>query len=147
MSDLPPPTRPDDDRFATPPNRQPTSELLFRFQRLLLAMVVAAVLLAALPLPAVVPVLVLLVLPVFVLIPAIGYQAAKRDRFIHRYTRWLWEFRHDPAPMVEVEERAAEPVDAGLRRAWLLLGLFAGVFLIGFVLADVSAGISEALYG
>ncbi len=146
MADLPPPAFPDDDRFVTPPTYQTTAELLFRFQRLILAMAIAAIVLAVLPVPAVVHVLVLMVLPVFVLISALSYHDAKRNLFIHRYTRRLWEFRHDRTSMIEAGDRAAEPVSAGLRRAWLLLGMFVGVFLIGLVLAGVSAGISEGLY-
>ncbi len=146
MSELPPPTPPLDDRFAIVPTYQPTGEVLFRFQRLVIAMVVVALVLAVLPIPSFVHVIVLLVVPVFVLISAIGYHDAKRDMFVHRYTRTLWEFRHDQVTMIESGDRATEPVDAGLRRAWLLLGLFVSVFLIGLVLAGLSAGISEALY-
>jgi hypothetical protein len=49
--------------------------------------------------------------------------------------------------MIEAGERAREPVSAALRRAWLLLGLFVLVFLIGLLLAGLSAGLSERLYG
>lgn len=110
-------------------------------------MVLAAIVLAVLPPPSFVHVLVLMVLPVFVLISAISYHDATRSMFVHRYTRSLWEFRHDRATMIEAGERAHEPVSAALRRAWLLLGLFVLVFLIGLVLAGLSAGLSERLYG
>jgi len=113
-------------------------------------MIALAIVLTVLPLPSFVHVLVLLVLlvlPVFVLISAIEYHDAGRSMFIRRSTRKLWEFHHDRATVFEASRRAAEPVSAGLRRAWLLLGLFAAVFLIGLVLAGLSAGVSERLYG
>jgi len=146
VSDLPPPTSSDDDRFAVAPVLLPTDELLFRFKRLVGAMVIAALVLAVLPIPAVVPVIVLLVLPVFVLIVAISTNDLRRQQFVWRHTRKIWEFRRDPAYLAEAGERAAEPVRSGLRRAWLLLGLFATVLLVGLVLAGISAGISEAIY-
>lgn len=147
MSDPPPPVPPDDERFAAPQRFTPPDELLARFGRLVVAMIALAIVLAVLPLPSFVHVLVLLVLPVFVLISAIEYHDAGRSMFIRRYTQRLWEFRHDRATVFEASRRAAEPVSAGLRRAWLLLGLFAAVFLIGLVLAGLSAGVSERLYG
>ena len=147
MAELPPPDPASEDRFGMPPTSPSTDELLFRFRRLLGAMVAMALLLAVAPVPSFVHVLALLVLPVFVLVSALSYHNAKRDRFVHRYTRRLGEYRHDSVALAAEGEQAAEPVDAGLRRAWLLLGLAAAVFLIGLVLAGVSAGISEALYG
>ncbi|MFW2333647.1 hypothetical protein [Ilumatobacter sp.] len=147
MSDPLPPAPPDDDRFAAPQRFTPPDELLARFLRLVVAMIALAIVLAVLPLPSFVHVLVLLVLPVFVLISAIEYHDAGRSMFIRRHTRKLWEFRRDRATVFEASGRAAEPISAGLRRAWLLLGLFAAVFLIGLVLAALSAGVSERLYG
>lgn len=146
MSDIPPPS-PADERFATPPTFIPTAEVLFRFKRLVGAMAIVAVVLAFVPVPAVVHVIVLLVLPVFVLIIAVQQNDFRRDLFIYRYTRKLWEHRRDRATLVEAGERAREPVSAGLRRAWLLLALFVAIFAIGLVFAGASAGISEGLYG
>ena len=110
-------------------------------------MVAVGIVLAVLPVPSWVHVLVLLVLPVFVLISAISYHDAGRQMFIQRHTRNLWEFCDDQPTQVEAVERAAEPVSAGLCRAWVLLGLFVAVFLIGLVPAGLSAGVSERLYG
>lgn len=150
MSDLPPPaspTPPTDDRFAVVPPTVPTAELLFRFKRLVTLMVVAAVVLAVLPVPAFVPVIVLLALPMFVLVVAISANDLRRKQFVWRHTRKIWEFRHDADYLTEAGDRAREPVSSGLRRAWLLLGLFVAVFLIGLVLAGLSAGAGEAIYG
>ncbi len=153
MSDLPPPTSSTsptpagDDRFAVAPAIVPTAELLFRFRRLVTLMVVAAVVLAVLPVPAVVPVILLLVVPVFVLVVAISTNDLRRKQFVWRHTRKIWEFRHDATFLAEAGERAREPVSSGLRRAWLLLGLFVAVFAIGLVLAGLSAGASDAIYG
>lgn len=147
MSDQTPPGERADHPFAEPPRLVPTSELLSRVERLVVAMFVAAIVLALLPVPAVVHVLVVLVLPVFALISAISYHDTKRTAFVHRYTRRLWEFRHDRTTRVDTGERAAEPVSAGLRRAWLLMGMFVVVFFTGLVLAGLSAGVSERLYG
>lgn len=146
MSDLPPPNQPDD-RFAVVPAILPTTELLFRFRRLVTVMAIAAVVLAVLPVPAFVPVILLLAVPMFVLVVAISTNDLRRKQFVWRYTRKIWEFRHDAAYLAEAGERAREPVGSGLRRAWLLLGLFVAVFLIGLVLAGLSAGASEAIYG
>lgn len=147
MSDLPPPALPGDDRFAVAPTWIATSELLFRFQRLVLAMVAVAVVLAVVPVPAFVPVIVLLALPMFVLVAAIGSHNTRRSRFVWRYARKVWEFRRDPAYLADAAERSREPVQSGLRRAWLLLALFVAVFAIGLVLAGLSAGVSAAIYG
>ena len=159
MSDLPPPTTPispgsstsstssGDDRFVVAPPSVPTAELLFRFRRLVIAMVIAAVVLAVLPVPAVVPVILLLVVPVFVLVVAISTNDQRRRQFVWRHTRKIWEFRHDADQVAEADERAREPVSSGLRRAWLLLGLFVAVFAIGLVLAGLAAGAGEAIYG
>lgn len=147
MSDLPPPTAPDDDRFATPPRFLPTGELLFRFQRLVIVMVLVALVLAVLPVPSFVHVIVLMALPMFVLVSAISHHDAKRNRYLHRYAQKLWEFRHDRDTLIEAGNRATEPIQAGLRLAWLLLGMFVAVFLVGLVLAGLSAGVSERLYG
>lgn len=153
MSDLPPPassnspTPSGDDRFAVAPPTVPTAELLFRFQRLVLAMVIAAVVLAVLPVPAVVPVVLLLVVPVFVLVVAISTNDQRRRQFVWRHTRRIWEFRHDADDLADAVEWAREPVSSGLRRAWLLLGLFVTVFAIGLVLAGLAAGAAEAIYG
>lgn len=147
MSELPPPVPPDDGRFATPPRFVATDELLARVLRLVGAMVAASVVLAFLPVPSVIHVLVLLVVPVVAMISAVSYHDAKRHAFVHRHTRRLWEFRHDQATTVSAGEQAAEPVSAGLRRAWLLMALFVVVFLLGLVLAGLSAGVSERLYG
>lgn len=125
----------------------PTAELLFRFRRLVTVMAITAVVLAVLPVPAVVPVVVLLVVPVFVLVVAISTNDLRRRQFVWRHTHKIWEFRHDPDDLAEAGERAREPVARGLRRAWLLLGLFVAVFLIGLVLAGLAAGAGEAIYG
>jgi hypothetical protein len=150
VSDLPPPDSPattQDDRFAVVPPSVPTAELLFRFKRLVTVMVITAIVLAVLPVPAFVPVIVLLALPMFVLIVAISANDLRRKQFVWRHVRKIWEFRHDAAYLAEAGERAREPVASGLRRAWLLLGLFVAVFLIGLVLAGLSAGAAEAIYG
>ena len=146
VSELPPPTPPVDDRFAVAPELIPTPELLFRFRRLVILMAIVSLVLAVLPVPAVVPVFLLMVLPVFVLVVAISTNKLRRTQFVVRHTSKVWEFRHDAAYLAEAGERAREPVSRGLRRAWLLLGLFVVVFLIGLVLAGLSAGISEAIY-
>lgn len=146
MSDLPPPAPPPDDRFAEAPDRVPTTELLFRFQRLVLAMVIVAAALAVLPVPGFVPVILLLAVPMFVLVAAISDHNRRRSWFAWRYTRKIWEFRHDEAYLADAAERARDPVQSGLRRAWLLLGLFVTVFLVGVVLAGLSAGVSQAIY-
>lgn len=146
MSDLPPPAPVPDDRFASPPTWLPTNELLFRIQRLLLAMAIVAVVLAVLPVPAFVPVILLLAVPMFVLVVAISDHNRRRSWFAWRYARKIWEFRHDEAYPADASERARDPVQSGLRRAWLLLGLFVAVFLVGLVLAGLSAGVSEAIY-
>ena len=91
--------------------------------------------------------LVLLALPVFVLVVAISANDLRRKQFVWRHTRKIWEFRHDADYLTEAGDRAREPVSSGLRRAWLLLGLFVAVFLIGLVLAGLSAGAGEAIYG
>ncbi len=147
MSDLPPPEPPADDRFAIAPTMVRTAELLDRIRRLLLVMVIVAIVLAVLPVPAFVPVVLLLAAPMFVLVVAISANDFRRQHFVWRYTRTIWEYRRDPAYLAEAAERAAEPVRSGLRRAWLLLGLFVAVFLVGLVLAGLSAGASEAIYG
>lgn len=147
MSDLPPPEPRADARFAVAPTMVPTGELLDRIRRVLLLMAIVAVVLAVLPVPAFVPVILLLAVPMFVLVVAISANDFRRQHFVWRYTRKIWEYRRDPAYLAEAAERAAEPVRTGLRRAWLLLGLFAAVFLIGLVLAGLSAGASEAIYG
>ncbi len=146
MSDLPPPNQPDD-RFAVAPAIVPTPELLFRFRRLVTLMAIVAVVLAVLPVPAFVPVILLLAVPMFVLVVAISTNDLRRKQFVWRHTSKIWKFRHDAAYLAEAGERAREPVSSGLRRAWLLLGLFVAVFLIGLVLAGLSAGASEAIYG
>ena len=92
MSDLPPPAPPPDDRFAEAPDRVPTTELLFRFQRLVLAMVIVAVVLAVLPVPGFVPVILLLAAPMFVLVAAISDHHRRRSWFAWRYARTIWEF-------------------------------------------------------
>ncbi len=147
MSDLPPPATTGDDRFAPAPPMIPTTELLFRIRRLLIAMALTAVVLAVLPVPAFVPVVVLLAVPMFVLVAAISHNNVQRRHFVWRYARKIWEYHRDPAYLTEAGERAREPVRLGLRRAWLLLGLFVAIFLIGLVLAGLSAGVSEAIYG
>lgn len=146
MDDHPPPESAND-RFAASPKFLPTSELLFRFKRLVIAMTIAAVVLAILPLPAVVYVIVLMALPLLVLVVSISRHDFERNRFVYRYTRKLWEFRRDRAYLDEAGERAENPVQEGLRRAWLLLGLFVAVFAIGLVLAGLSSGVSDRLYG
>ena len=110
-------------------------------------MAVAAIVLAVLPVPTFVHVIVLMALPMFVLVVAISRHDFERRLFVYRYTRKIWEFRHVRATLIEAGEQAREPVASGLRRAWLLLGLFVAVFLIGLVVAGLSAGISEGLYG
>lgn len=152
MSDLPPPTpstasTSGADRFAVAPASVPTAELLFRCKRLVALMAVTAVVLALLPVPAFVPVVVLLGVPMFVFVVAISTNDLRRKQFVWRHTRKIWEFRHDADYLDEAGERAREPVASGLRRAWLLLGLFVAVFLIGLVFAGLSAGASEAIYG
>lgn len=146
MSALPPPAPPPDDRFATAPDWIPTEELLFRFWRLVLAMVVVAVVLAVLPVPAFVPVIALMAVPMIVLVAAISDHNRRRSWFVWRYASKLWRFRHDAAHLADAADRAHDPVRSGLRRAWLLLGLFVAVFLIGLVLAGLAAGVSEAIY-
>ena len=150
VSELPPPTVPaddHDDRFVTPPTLIPTRELLFRFRRLVIAMAVAAVVMAVLPIPSAVHVIVLLAVPMFILIIAIKDHDFHHDRYLNRYIVRLWRFRHDRDLLLEAGERSRDPVQRGMRRAWLLLGLFVAVFMIGLVMAGASAGISEGLYG
>ena len=145
MGDLPPPS------VGGPPAERPallpTDELLARFQRLVLAMFVAAAVLALLPIPAVVHVVVLLVLPVMMSILAVSSHERHRNGILHRYARRLWDVRRDRTAIVGAADEVTEPVSAGIRRAWLLMGLFVVVFLVGLVLAGLSAGVSERLYG
>ena len=145
MSDLLPPAPPPDDRFAEAPDRVPTAELLFRFQRLVLAMVIVAGVLAVLPVPGFVLVILLLAVPMFVLVAAISDHNRRRSWFAWRYARKSWEFRHDEAYLADAAEQVRDPVQNGLRRAWSLLGLFVAVFLVGMVLAGLSAGVSQAI--
>ena len=147
MSDNPSPAAAGDAPLVTPPSMAPTAELLFRFRRLLVAMAVVAVVLAVLPVPSGVPVIVLLVLPVLVLAAAISWNDVRHDVFAYRYVGWLWRFRRDRQAFVAAAEEAGEPVRRGVHRAGLLLALFVAVFVVGLVLAAASAGVSEALYG
>lgn len=146
MSDRPDPPAADA-RFATPPPQISTAELLVRFRRLVSAMVVAAAVMAVLPIPPGVHVVVLLVVPVLLLVVAVTHDDRRNQRFVFRYAGVLWRYRRDRDAVIEAGEHAADVVARGMRRSWLLLGLFVAVFAIGLVLAGASAGISEAIHG